>query len=374
MAGLFVVGARGLGPATFGVVVAHFAAGTAAAGFFDFGGNSLWVRDLANGQRSTTEIRDRAVSKLMLGTAMAGGWLLVVSRLDPLAWIAPSTFLAVLSYQTSGVWLRGAARAVPVAIAALVERFTAAIGIGIAAAIGQLNEVEFVIALNAGTLIAAGLLALLTPDRWSSRFRLRNPWSGALFYGLFSAASAIQRLDVNVLNLASGATAAGVYGAVNRWTQPIGLFANAFSTASAPFVAGAATEAEAWAIVRRGLWLPMLGVLIAVGFAVAAPLLVPFLLGESYIGAVGVLQILALATIPGIANQILATFLQSRGADKPVAIVVLTSSLVSIGVVIVFAPDLGALAAAMGVVVLHLAGLAGMAAVAAVLRRERRGK
>ena len=68
--------------------------------------------------------------------------------------------------------------------------------------------------------------------------------------GWFSA----QSLDVVVVGTVAGAMAAGEYGAISRWTLSILLVVTAQVVNSFPSMSHAASDFEAWAVVR-GSWL-----------------------------------------------------------------------------------------------------------------------
>jgi hypothetical protein len=121
----------------------------------------------------------------------------------------------------------------------------------------------------------------------------RNPWSGARNFGLAGVANSAQTLDLPLLTLVGGPVASGLYGAVSRWTQPMSLLATAFASASAPFAANAGTMRGALASLRRGLWMPVAAIVLALTVFALSPWIVDLLLGQTYEGSAAVLRIAA---------------------------------------------------------------------------------
>ena len=63
---IYVVAARDSAPAQYGLIVAAIALGVVAAGFLDFGTNTLWVRELATGRMSAEQFGARLLGKLLI--------------------------------------------------------------------------------------------------------------------------------------------------------------------------------------------------------------------------------------------------------------------------------------------------------------------
>ena len=348
---IYLVPARLTGPSTYGPVVAAIALGTAAVGYFDFGTNSLWVREVARSAMVPMDLGERVRAKLFLALFMCSTWVVTVLVLTQgsVYWIAGPIAFFTLSSQTMQVSLRGAAQAHLVAMAVLLDRVFAALILGGTLVLGLSPADGLSTALCAGPVLS-GLLAykFTTPkDRpvWGT-FRWRNPWRAATFYGISSVAVGSQSLDLPLMNIVGGPLAAGLYGAVNRWTTPMGLLAASFSAVSVPFVAGSKSWAQSWAYARKASWLLFAAVGSCVFVIVIAPWIVNIVVGSQYVGAVPVLRVLAFGTIPAIFNQPLATFLQARGHDRVVSAVTVGSVMLQLLAVAVLASKLGALGAA----------------------------
>ena len=344
---MYVLAARGSDPADFGRTATAIGIGMAASGYLDFGTSSLWVRDLASGRSDIAAISHRAVSRIYIGVLAAAALVLVAVVVPALSslWIAAPIALAQLIRLASPVPLRAIARADVVSIGVVAERGSAILVMLALLAVGVPAFDTLWIAIVVGAFVSTLLTRALTPREL--RFDLRpvrpvSPYRGALHYGLYGVGSSSQTLDLAVLGAVAGPSATGVYGAVSRWTQPMGLLASAFSSASAPIVARAGSAREAVRALRPGSWLLGLAVLGCLVVVAVAPVLVPVLVGDQYRDAIPVLQLLALGTIPAVLNQPLATFLQSIGHDRLMAWLLLASIPGYLGLVALLGPRFGA--------------------------------
>lgn len=372
---VYIAAARSTDPENFGPVVTAIALGTAAVGFIDLGTNSFWVREIARNQLSPEEFSLRGSGKLALAAILAILWL-ICCRLffeDSSYWMAGPVFLALLLNQTTQVALRGMARAELVAWSILTDRLVVAIVLASLSAAGANAAQSLWLALTAGSVTAAVMGWLVTPALSRPRLRLRlrtNPWKGSGFYGLNSIAISGQGLDILIIGAVGGHAAAGLYGAVNRWTQPMTLLASAFASASVPFVAHSGTWKLAWPHVRKGIWLLGVAIAVCLGVAIGATWIVDLLLGPRYAESAIVLKVLALGTIPAILNQPLAVFLQSLGQDRIVSFITLGSVVCQLALVAFIASMFGALGAALGFAAVQVLILAGLSTIAIVTAKE----
>jgi len=374
---LFVLAARSTSPEDFGTIAAAVALGTSFVGLIDFGTNGYWVRELARQAMSRQEYGRRLASKLLIAATVAVVLGVSVHLILPSSnyWMAAPVGFALFVNQSAQVPLRGMARTELVSFSVLLDRLLALGVLAIAIAVGVAAHEILWLCLTIGSLAAACVGWLMTPSQFRPimSFRLKtNPWQKSGFYGLNSAALAAQTLDLPLLALAGGAGAAGLYGAVNRWTQPLGLLISAFSSASAPFVARSVSWEEAWSHVRKALWLPALTILGCIAVAAAAPWVVALLLGDAYDGSSALLRILALAMIPVVINSPLSSFLQSMGHDKGVSLIVLISVGAQLASVLVLGWLYGAVGAAVGFAVLQVVILISMSILALRASRARR--
>lgn len=321
---VYILAARNSRAAEFGLVVTAIALGMAFVGFVDFGTNLYWVRETARLKMSRQDFGQRLVSKLIIAGVVSVSWaaLSLLWLPETMLWVAAPVGMALLVNQSNQVVLRGTARAQAVSLSILADRTVVIVCFLTSLALGAVPTSALWISLTAGSAVAACVGWKLTPvgSRPILSWRPRtNPWKGAGHYGLFTLGVSAANLDLPLLTALAGPAASGLYGAVNRWTQPMNLLAGAFSSASVPFVARSTSWAQAWRLVTKALWLPITAICGSIFVALAAPFIVSTLIGDSYAGSVPVLQLLALACIPMIVNQPLSVFLQAMGYDRVVA-------------------------------------------------------
>ncbi|WIA97406.1 polysaccharide biosynthesis C-terminal domain-containing protein [Curtobacterium sp. MCBA15_004] len=354
---LYLLAARGVTPSEFGSTVAGIALGTAAAGFIDFGTNNHWTRELARGTLALDEFNGRLLSKIVIALLAAAVWCGATLLLVPgsLIWIAGPIAVALVANQACQVQLRSAARGDLVALVIVADRVFASVIFFVLLAVSVSTPTALWISLSVGSIGAAILGRRLSQHGGrTARVRFRFPWRGAHYFGLTVVATSSQALDLTLLSSVAGSAAAGVYGAVSRWTQPMSLLAAAFSSALAPYAARSADLRATWLEVRRAIWMPAAAIVLALAVFFAAPAVVDLLLGGSYSGSAAVLQVLALVVIPSIICQPLVVVLQAMHRDRFVAVVMLIAALGQLTLVAVLARGAGALGAATAALVAQL--------------------
>lgn len=372
---VYLFAARGSTPAEYGQTVVAIALGTAAVGFVDLGTNALWTREVARDHLDRQTLSARILGKLLAAVAVALIALLAFAVWAPQLIPAPAILLASTIGQTLLVPLRARRRGDTVAWLLFTERAVAAV-IFTAMIVAQMRvDLALWISLAFGTCGMATIAYFATPraGRPLARVRPAFPWRGARYYAISAVASSAQQLDLPLLTTVAGATAAGIYGSVNRWTQPMGLLASAFSSAATPFVARANDWGEVRKVVSRAAWLLVIAVVACVALIFMAPWVTPLLLGDAYVGSVSVLQLLAAGTIPAILNQPLAAALQARRYDHLVAFVYLSCVCVQLVLVGVLGGTYGAIGAALAFVILQSVLLGALVCcVTYAQRRDRR--
>ncbi|WP_075872333.1 oligosaccharide flippase family protein [Kocuria sp. CNJ-770] len=324
---LYIVVARMSGPALLGNVVAAVAAGTFIAGFIDFGTNNLWIREVASGRAPLKELYTKIASKIFIALVLS--LVIVVVAL----WLAPDTsFYATgilafttVAFQASLGPLKLSASGTRLSITMAMERIFAAVIFLALLLFNVPAHVNLVVSLATGSL-TAGLLAYgLAPSPGAIFKHIRKPvwpWRNAASHGAGGAVLAAQTLDATILHAVAGPAATGIYGAVNRWTQPMGVFATAFATTGLPVVARTSSLRRAYSQLRHSWWMLGLGGVICLLVALGSPVLVSLLLGPEYQDSVAILAILAIATIPALINQPLYVFCQAMHLQKQVAFIV----------------------------------------------------
>ena len=251
VAGLYIWTARLVGPDDFGPAVAAIGIGSTIAGFLDFGSNNLWVREVAASRLGLAAVGRRLCSKLFFSTIAISIWALAFLLLSPssLLWIAAPIAVSLVLSQSFTVPLRAAGRSDLVAVSMLTDRLVAGAGFAAMQLAGVPPTTALWLAMTTGPIAATVVSRkiLIRSDRPVLSLDLRtNPWRGSGFYGLSSAAASAQSLDLTIMNAVGGPAVAGLYGAVNRWTQPMRILAGAFtisasSTRRPSFVVGGCT-------------------------------------------------------------------------------------------------------------------------------------
>ncbi|PPF67800.1 hypothetical protein C5E16_08370 [Clavibacter michiganensis] len=348
---IYLIAARSSGPEAFGQAVTAVAVATAAVGIIDFGTNSLWLRETARGDLTPITLLQRSYGKLLIACLVlaAAATAIVVLAPDTNLWTAAPIGMFLLLSQTAQVPIRARARMSVIAASLLIDRATGLAVMGTALAIDIRGATILWIALVSGSIVSTAFLVFKMPDREafrSARTIDLHPWSGSGFYGLSSVAVSAQSLDVAILSATAGPSAAGLYGAVNRWTQPMSLAVTAFAQSAVPVVARYRSWALAWPHVRNALWMPAAAMTACVIAFVTAPAVVDFLVGAAYAQSADVLRILAIGTLFAIINQPLAVFQQSLGRDRPVSFATVSSVALQLILVAVLAPQYGAMGAA----------------------------
>jgi O-antigen/teichoic acid export membrane protein len=335
----FLVLARRLTPNDFGIFAILYAAGVTLGALLDFGSSQLRVRELAKGlgldSFSSWLWRRAAWQAPLVVAAIAAAHVSVESKASLL--VTAALISQGLTMPVSSGW-SGAVRALR---SPALGAWAVALGNAVLLGASLITPDRFLVSFAAvgatsSWLVSAMLSWRITASRMGS-VRLRwngSPWRGCLSFGVFGLAVGLQGLQVVVVGVVAGSAQAGELAAVTRWVQPVYLIAAAFSVQTFPSMAAAKSDAAARRILRTMWNASAFGVMIAIAIAIAAPLLVETLLGPEYGNSVKLLQALAIVAIPVLVNQPLTTYLQARGAERPVAMAmssVVFLSLVAIG-------------------------------------------
>ena len=374
---LYIVTARSSAPDQFGLVVAAIAVGTTAVGLLDFGTNSYWTRELAARRLNAEVLGKRLTSKLLYAAVVLFAWSLSTALWvqSMSLWIAGPIAMSVLLSQTLQVPLRSLGRGDIVAVAVLLEKLVAAATFMVLMSVGAPPVTALWLALSIGGLSSALFCWKLTPIAARPVLRLSrstNPWTSSRHYGIATAALTAQSLDIPTLTMFGGANAAGVYAAVSKWTQPMSLLASAFSSASAPHIAKADSGRAAWRSAKKSIWLLWAAIGLCIIIAIFAPPIVEILVGPKYAPASGVLRVLAIATVFAVINQPLYVFLQSRGFDRPIALITLSSVLLQLALVALLSGNLHERGAAVAALCTQLILLIAMSLLLAAKWRDLR--
>lgn len=233
----------------------------------------------------------------------------------------------------------------------LVFRRTAALGLFAGGhALGAAPLLAFACAYGvsglAGSVLARRVVRPHLPP--VLRLRIRDLLALSWPYWLNSAASQARNLDVSLIGLTAGSTQAAFYAVPTRLTSPLLLLPTSLSVALMPVAARAGAAGSAG--LRRILQLVLLvcafmGLLYAL-LALAAPRIVPLVLGAKYDDAVHPLQILCLGLVFAAAAAMLNGVLQAVGLARKAARISVCTTLAFLPAVAVMARLEGAPGAA----------------------------
>lgn len=362
--------ARRSGTESFGMFIGLYAASLSVGALLDFGSSQCRTRELARG-RELAQFRWwlRRRSILQIPAVVVGGGLAVVLISDRLPLICTAGVVTqALTYNVShGAMASVRSLRSPV----LAEWFVGAGNLVllvacVASPSSSLLEVAGLAAAGSWALTAVcGLVVTrrLVGGQAPSPDVSRNPWSGSTSFGASSLSHSIQGFLIGSIGWTSGADEAALVGGVNKWGQPIGLFAAAYATYMFPAFASASTDRQALLMLRPLRLIAAGGTLVAITLISLSSWLVDNLLGQRYAGADTILRLLLLAAIPVLLAQPLAAFLQARGAERFVA---RTSVIIQVSV---FAVTIAS-SFALGAVSIPVFSLVGSAVLLLVLGRR----
>jgi O-antigen/teichoic acid export membrane protein len=370
----YLLAARTLGPTLFGSLSGAIGLAIVVSSFGDFGVNGWTIRALARNPTSLDLFKRTLSAKLAIALLLAVAW--VVISLTMLASTSLKLGVAllgayVLTFVIAGtltVPFRASERMTIVSVIAAVEKVVALVawlamqihgGIGfealpIALVIGGVASV-----VCAAILIPRDLLALNIPS-----FRVVvDLWRSSFSFGMVGVSTQILRADVAIVSAVSGPFAAGVYAAPARFTAFVTVIPAAFSAAIFPRIARSATTGASRRpeFISAAAMLALM-VLILGGFALAAPLVVPLVLGQAYAASVGVLRVILLVALINSANQPLLMLLQAAGLEQYAGRAVMVSAATGLLAIAVGARLGGATGAAIGALLMQLLQLALFAA------------
>lgn len=370
---IYILTARAMLPTDFGVIATAMALGAVGAAVLDFGSNSYWIRELASGRMTRDQLNPKVATRFLLA-CIAATLVIVVASVTDARFAATGTLLLSTTFVTVFlVPLRAARRAELVGTLTVMNRAVSIMAFFLLRWLGVDAGQALWISIALGDLALTGYLGI--SDRSELRLgprKLSNPWAGAKWYSLSTLSVSAQQMDLPILTACGGAGAAGIYGGVARWIQPMILATGSFTAAIAPFLAAQTNLRSARSQVLRASWMLIVTILISVGVIIAAPWLVHTLLGPEYAGATAVLQWLAGAMILNAIAQPLIATLMARQFDHVAAVIMLAAVGAQLATVAALAPTLGAVSAGVGMFASQSLQIVVAAAFTAVLIRRRR--
>jgi O-antigen/teichoic acid export membrane protein len=343
----FIVIARRTSPSVFGPFAATYSISIVAGGLMDFGSSQRMTRDLARtkdlgdlGSWLARRTGPQAVTTLALAIALL--------YLNPIPNASTATVILAMQAVTFSIALAfaGAVRAVRSPQLA-AWHVAAGNSLLLTVALAAPREHFFLWcagAASASWLLSSGLGAVSLRNSGSLFLRRSsgNPWINSAGLGAYGFATGLLALGVPVVTVIAGDQAAGNLAAVSRWVQPLVLLSLSYSAFMFPRFASYATDQEAIRHVRSAIPVVALAVVASGAMVALAPTLVRLLLGSDYVGAVNILRLSAVAVIPSILGQPLASLLQARGDDRFVGILGVTTSVGALAVTAALCNSIGA--------------------------------
>jgi O-antigen/teichoic acid export membrane protein len=328
----FVVIARRTSPEIFGPFASTYSISIVAGGLMDFGSSQRLTRDLARskilGETGSWLIR-RSVAQVAGALALA----IVLVSIRPIPNESAATALLAMQSVSLSIALAfaGAVRAVR---SPQLAAWQTAVGNAALLVVALLAPLDRLFLFGAAAATSSWLISSVLAA-WSlrrngpffSRPSRGNPWHESAGLGVYGMAASLMLLAVPIVTMIAGNQAAGNLAAVSRWIQPLILLTISYSTFMFPTFASYEADAEAVRHLRSAIPIVTLGVGASAVMIAAAPNLVSLILGPDYRGSVNILRLSAIAVIPSILSQPIASLLQARGDDRFVGKVGLASSL-----------------------------------------------
>lgn len=326
---LFVLVARDLGPARFGVLGVSLTVVTLAVLFASFGSAQVVLRDRAAGDREA--VREALTLGLVTSLALFGasvliGLVAVVMRSDQ--WLpAAALLLAALTLEKSAdvrlSLLIAEGREFVPSTNIVLRRIVGLVAYLITVhALGVREDIAFGAAYLLGGLLAAFLAFRASREftrAAASRSVLRRAARNSLPYLSNNLTAQARTLDVVVISWLCGATQAGLYAAAYRLASPFLIVASGLALALVPH-AVAIGRGRAGQLASRVL---MANLVVASAGAITcwagAPILI-WVLGEDFSAVRGSLMPLLAAGIVLIgSSMLLGSILQANGEARLVS-------------------------------------------------------
>ncbi len=317
--------ARRTEPEAFGSYIGLYGAALSVGALVDFGSSQYRTRELAKGHERANFrwwLRRRSVMQLpvvvvfgLIAAALIGDRLPMLCTVglvaQALTYSASQGSMSAVRATRSPVmaeWFVGIGNLVLLVVCVVGPSSVLLVAAGLGAA------GSWLLTTIIGLVVTRHLVGGAAPPP-----ELRNPWGGSTSFGVSSFVTSIGGFAIAAIVWTSGADQAALIGAVNKWGQPIVLFAAAYAAYMFPAFARASTDRAAFQLLRPLRVIVGLGTLLAVALMLISPWLVDTLLGEAYAGAETILRLTLLAAIPVLVSQPLTSFLQARGEERFVA-------------------------------------------------------
>jgi O-antigen/teichoic acid export membrane protein len=223
LAGVYLIAARAGAPASFGATVAAVGVAVIVVDLVDFGGNLLLTRELASSGAPRNLYVSFLVSKARILAAVVPLWIVVAFTLTGSASIAAlGLYVGTLGIaQTGQAALRGVHAFGLLSSLMMLERITALVVAVLVFSLSSSPSVVLAVSLVTASALAACAVTLTARGRarigsLEAGFSLRRWYARSRGLGLSAVFSDLQGLDVILVAVAAGTTAAGYFAAANR--------------------------------------------------------------------------------------------------------------------------------------------------------------
>lgn len=318
----FVILARALGIEQFGILATLYGIALFLSIVVEFGAGSYATRELSVGRNAWNFPGQFRVRQLITALVIGVSGILIIFLPTGKEYVLTISLGFLTAHaRFLGSPIRAALHMGRLAAVSAMEKIAVLAMVLVLAATGHLSTTLFFL-----VAAVAGLLScVLLRASWSPRFvaavrnkrakKYVNPFSGLLHLGLSSLAIGVQSLDSAAVAIIAGPFAAGVYAAVGRWTQPLGLVTQAVTQSAYAEMAGMRRHKDALNSLRVNLWLLSVTSIPLVVVFILADSLTLLLLGPEYADSSAVLRVLIGAVLFGVINSPLAALLQARGDE-----------------------------------------------------------
>jgi len=358
--------ARVLGPSDFGAFAVWYGLAVVLQAFVNFGLTPLLVRVRAQGGRDSDVLRmlflcgiASAVVAVVVTTFASvsaiffeAKWYLVPLGIWVVADNLVETYLAIpladgRAWQNAISLVYRRSISVVVLLIGMVLDADVALFYASGLALGSLTVFLFVLKDNSQRL---------SGDQ--SQMTFGSLAAEAKYFWINSIATQARNLDVFVVSIVATGSGAGsttgYYAAASRLTSPLRIVPTSFASVLMPAAVRSAKDGKYRGLVRATVLISLVS---AVGFLIVAllvPLLVPIVLGESYDGAVTVIQIVCGGLVFAAVSSQLNAVLQAIGRARLVSNVSLVSTVACLLLVALLVPSAGAAGAGWGLAISYV--------------------
>lgn len=371
LAGVYLLAARAGAPASFGATVAAVGVAVIVVDLVDFGGNLLLTRELASPGAPRNLYVSFLAGKARILAAVVPVWIVVAYSVTGSASIAAlGLYVGTLGIaQTGQAALRGVHAFGLLSALMMLERITALVVAALVFNLSSHPSVVLAFSLVTASALAACAATLAARGRarvgsLDAPFSLRGWYVRSRGLGLSAVFSDLQALDVILVAVAAGTTAAGYFAAANRLLAVLILVPVNIGYVLLPTLSSLTTDRARRRLTRHAIWLcvTLVAAVVVIPLTFSGPLMA-LLYGSAYRAAAGALVVYCVAVLLVAVNQPLTVYLQTAGRDLPVGYLMAGLSLVNVPVVLLLSREFGQTGAAGGfllvqvVLVCCLAGL-----------------